>query len=160
MHNILKLLFISPLLFTLGCAGLSVHRTAVETDPAKDTDVKGLRVQVAEPHTVVFVTREGSGKIVGKKSTAMLPSQRVLYDIDFRGGLFSKKDLAVNLHPDGTIKKVTFNRDQNLEELFKTLSDTAKKTGETLKEYEQAKAAAEERERAAKQAEAQAPSSP
>lgn len=94
------------------CAGLTVQRQAFP--PVGK--INGLAVNHNLPHHVVAVFRQrpGAGQIITRQATAMLPSQQEFYVVGYNSGLFSTRELTVELNTDSTIKMVDFDSKSTL----------------------------------------------
>ncbi len=100
--------------------------------------VNGLRVQVAEPHTVVAVLRGKDGTPVLQKTELSLPVADEQYDLGFNGALFATREIAVELNATGGMKKYSFGTDSNVDEALKSIASAASSVGAIRKDIESA----------------------
>lgn len=108
-----------------GCgATLLVNRMPADAD-AKRLD--GLVVNQNEPHSViaVFPKMPGGSDLAEFRASMMLPSNKELYVIGYRGQLFTTRNLEVELHPDTTLKRVKVGSEAFTEEAFADLTSAA-----------------------------------
>ena len=92
----------------LGCGSVSLSRVS-PNDP-----VKGVRMQAATKHTVVAVIPRDS-KLDLKRAVVMLPSASEHYELSLEGGLFRTSSLLVEMHENGSIKKIGLNKDLSVD---------------------------------------------
>ena len=117
-----------------GCGSMRVERVAACSD-----DVCGLRVQIAESHHTLAIIESRNGKPIERSSIRSLPSPDEHYELDFRGALFTQREIVVELHGNGTLKRYFFTTDANLDEIASSAGTLATKTAEALKTLEEPK---------------------
>lgn len=125
-------------LLVVGCGSMQVRRVPVEAT------VNGVRVQVAEPHVVVAVVRGAGGVPVVQTAELTLPSPDEHYDLDFKGALFTTREIAIELNGAGTLKKYSFTTDSNLDEALQSAASAAQSAAGIRAEVKAADAAKED----------------
>lgn len=102
---------------------------SVKTVPTTHTD-EGLRVQVAAPHYAVAVFRAPGDTVIEQESRVALPSAKKHYVLGLTGALFSKRDVTVKTHGNGTLKQYKYTSASEAAESLKSVgsfgSDFAK----------------------------------
>ena len=110
--------FVVALSLVLGGAGCSTSIGVDRVRIGSAGEVSGLAVNDAVPHRVVafFPAAPGGNAMAALRVQAQLPSAETIYVIDYRGALFFENKLAVDLHEDGTIKRVRATSESQAEE--------------------------------------------
>ena len=107
-----------------GCGSMEVRRVGVDSsEMPSPADPSGLRIQIPAPHDVYVVLQDRAGQRVLQQTTMSLATMKEFYDLDFRGGPFTSRELSVSLHPNGTLKEYSFTAAQKVSDTIDGLAD-------------------------------------
>lgn len=123
-----------------GCSSLDIERIAA---PEPGDCVPGLVVNVNTPHQVVALFEpEPGARPVRVATRELLPSMSEYYAIDYTGGLFTTRELQVELHPDSTLKRVKLASEVEAEEQLTGIAEALTGVGSAVGDLRAARAAA------------------
>lgn len=139
-------LLLVPALFLCACGSMLVNRIPETLKDPKDPNKtilerEGVIVQVSVPYEVVTVLRDAQGERVVKATVVSLPAADEFYEIGFKGGAFNARELAIELHPNGTLKEYNFTKTQKVSDSVQNLADAAVAVAKARKEIEDAEEA-------------------
>ena len=100
----MRSLSLAVLVSCTGCGSVSLS----SVKPGSSVD--GVRLQAATPHTVVAVIPLDS-KLELKSAVLALPSESEHYELKLKGGLFQTSSVLVEMHDNGSFKKIGMNQD-------------------------------------------------